>query len=116
MGGKNLYSIFAGGHHSWVTIDDLMPVKEHYRPPSPVGFNGLLSPNLSPRSRVYHPLSSNQISRVKPLQKYPISLHVSYSDTSMCHRFITFEFSRYQHDDHSFKSKEALDEYIKTQY
>jgi hypothetical protein len=29
--------MFAGGNHSWVVIDDIIPVREHYRPPSPVG-------------------------------------------------------------------------------
>jgi len=37
LGPKNIYKIFAGGNHSWVVIDDIMPVRENYRAPSPVG-------------------------------------------------------------------------------
>ena len=28
--------IFAGGNHSWVTVDENMPIREHYREPSPL--------------------------------------------------------------------------------
>jgi S-formylglutathione hydrolase FrmB len=27
IGNKNVYRIFAGGDHSWVVIDDIIPVK-----------------------------------------------------------------------------------------
>lgn len=37
LGPKNVYKIFAGGNHSWVVIDEFIPVREDYRPPSPVG-------------------------------------------------------------------------------
>lgn len=36
LGPKNIYKVFAGGNHSWVVIDDIIPVRESYRPPSPV--------------------------------------------------------------------------------
>jgi len=36
LGAKNVYKIFGGGNHSWVVIDDILPVRENYRPPSPV--------------------------------------------------------------------------------
>jgi len=36
IGAKNVYRIFAGGNHSWVVIDDIMPVRRRHRPPSPV--------------------------------------------------------------------------------
>lgn len=39
IGAKNVYRIFAGGNHSWVVIDDIVPVKRKYRPPSPVPDN-----------------------------------------------------------------------------
>lgn len=39
IGCKNVYRIFAGGNHSWVVIDDIVPVKRKYRPPSPVPDN-----------------------------------------------------------------------------
>jgi alpha-tubulin suppressor-like RCC1 family protein len=38
LGNKNIYKMFAGGNHSWVVIDDIMPIRENYRPPSPVGY------------------------------------------------------------------------------
>jgi len=36
IGEKNVYRIFAGGDHSWVVIDDIIPIKSNYRVPSPV--------------------------------------------------------------------------------
>jgi hypothetical protein len=52
LGGKNVYRIFAGGNHSWVVIDDVIPVKDNYRPPSPVGNAESVSPlQMSPRVR-----------------------------------------------------------------
>ena len=39
IGAKNVYKIFAGGNHSWVIIDDIVPVRKRYRPPSPVPDN-----------------------------------------------------------------------------
>jgi hypothetical protein len=38
LGAKNIYKMFAGGNHSWVVVDDIMPEREMYRPPSPVGY------------------------------------------------------------------------------
>ena len=39
IGAKNVYRIFAGGNHSWVIIDDIVPVRKRYRPPSPIPDN-----------------------------------------------------------------------------
>ena len=39
IGAKNVYRIFAGGNHSWVVIDDIIPVRRKYREPSPVPDN-----------------------------------------------------------------------------
>ena len=36
MGNKNVSKIFAGGNHSWVVIDDIVPLRENYRAPSPI--------------------------------------------------------------------------------
>jgi hypothetical protein len=36
LGNKNISKIFAGGNHSWIVIDDIVPLKENYRPPSPI--------------------------------------------------------------------------------
>lgn len=37
IGARNVNMIFAGGNHSWITIDQNLPVRDHYRPPSPLG-------------------------------------------------------------------------------
>ena len=36
LGPRNIYKIFAGGNHSWVVLDDIIPVREKYRAPSPL--------------------------------------------------------------------------------
>lgn len=36
LGPRNISRIFAGGNHSWVVLDENMPVRESYRPPSPL--------------------------------------------------------------------------------
>ena len=36
MAGKNVSDIFAGGHHSWFSIDYENPIIEDYLPPSPL--------------------------------------------------------------------------------
>lgn len=36
VGDKNVYRVFTGGNHSWVVVDDVIPVRTNYRPPSPV--------------------------------------------------------------------------------
>jgi hypothetical protein len=35
LGYKNVMKIHSGGNHSWVVLDDLVPVRDHYIPPSP---------------------------------------------------------------------------------
>ena len=35
IGAKNAYRIFAGGNHSWVVIDEIIPMKRNYRPSLP---------------------------------------------------------------------------------
>ena len=39
IGAKNVYRIFAGGNHSWVVIDDIIPIRRKFRAPSPVPDN-----------------------------------------------------------------------------
>ena len=39
IGAKNIYRAFAGGNHSWVVIDEIIPIRTKYRPPSPVPDN-----------------------------------------------------------------------------
>lgn len=45
IGAKNVYRIFAGGNHSWVVIDDIIPIRRKYRPPSPVPDNKQMTIN-----------------------------------------------------------------------
>lgn len=33
---KNIYRIFAGGNHSWVLLDEIIPMRNVCRPPSPL--------------------------------------------------------------------------------
>jgi len=33
---KNAYRIFAGGNHSWVLLDEFVPMRKAYRAPSPL--------------------------------------------------------------------------------
>lgn len=35
LGPKNIVRIFAGGSHSWVVLDDMVPIRENYKIPSP---------------------------------------------------------------------------------
>lgn len=35
MANKNISKIFAGGHHSWVVLDPIVPVKDKWTHPSP---------------------------------------------------------------------------------
>ena len=51
----------------------------------------------------------------KSKRKYEIGLHVTYTDTSMCHRFITFEVNKGNYNE-EIKSKEAIDEYVRSIY
>ena len=33
---KNVYRIFTGGNHTWVLLDEFIPVRKNFRPPSPL--------------------------------------------------------------------------------
>ncbi len=33
---KNIYRVFAGGNHSWVLLDEIIPMRNNVRPPSPL--------------------------------------------------------------------------------
>lgn len=46
---RNVQRVFAGGNHSWVVLDDMIPVKERYRAPSPPP--EVLSASHSPADR-----------------------------------------------------------------
>lgn len=47
-------------------------------------------------------------------KRFELGIHVTYTETSMCHRFVSFEIAKnYQEDQ---KAKEALDDYIRSLY
>lgn len=47
---KNIYRIFAGGNHSWVLLDEIIPMRNNVRPPSPLYGERVPSPkNKSPQ-------------------------------------------------------------------
>lgn len=33
---KNIYRVFAGGNHSWVLLDEIIPMRNNVRQPSPL--------------------------------------------------------------------------------
>ena len=45
---KNVYRIFAGGNHSWVLLDEIVPMRKNPRPPSPLDCDKTNKPNSSP--------------------------------------------------------------------
>jgi hypothetical protein len=36
LGDKNVYRIFTGGNHTWVLLDEFIPIRKNARPPSPL--------------------------------------------------------------------------------
>lgn len=36
MADKNAYRIFAGGNHTWILLDEFIPMRRNFRPPSPL--------------------------------------------------------------------------------
>lgn len=45
---KNVYRVFAGGNHSWVLLDEIVPMRKNARPPSPLDCDKINKPNSSP--------------------------------------------------------------------
>ena len=45
---KNIYRLFAGGNHSWVLLDEIIPMRASVRSPSPLHGDKVASPNCSP--------------------------------------------------------------------
>lgn len=45
---KNVYRVFAGGNHTWVLLDEIIPMRTNVREPSPLAGDRVLSPNGSP--------------------------------------------------------------------
>lgn len=89
-----MFKIFAGGNHSWVVLDDIIPVREKYRPPSPLPER---QPSLSPRIE-------ERIQKIEPeiVTKEPeldFEIEITYSpDSQMIHRFINFEYNSVNQD------------------
>mmetsp|Transcript_35347 Transcript_35347/g.34371 ORF Transcript_35347/g.34371 Transcript_35347/m.34371 type:complete len:170 (+) Transcript_35347:246-755(+) len=48
-------------------------------------------------------------------RKWEVGVHITYTETSMCHRFITFEVGQQSKQEQS-QFKEALDEFIRNVY
>ena len=46
---KNVYRIFAGGNHSWVLLDEIVPMRRTARPPSPLDGDKASKPKSSPQ-------------------------------------------------------------------
>ncbi len=99
IGDKNVYRIFAGGNHSWVVIDDVIPRRTHFRTPSPVPNFTNVAVKREERANSkgpYHNGNRNDESSViqsKRLHEVVVQVQTSGgpSDTTLCHRFINFE-------------------------
>lgn len=119
----NITNISAGGHHSWLIVDNMMPEKEDYESPSPLG-SGNFSPTFqksvdgSPKTlKANASFNINNLSRSNLNQtsqkqisnnlKFNLDmlhekisrnnnkniLQVAYTDLKMSHRFIRFYIS-----------------------
>jgi hypothetical protein len=33
---KNVYRVFAGGNHTWILLDEFIPIRKPHRAPSPL--------------------------------------------------------------------------------
>lgn len=116
LGPRKIYKIFAGGHHSWVVLDDIIPVREKYRLPSPLPERAPSMSN-SPRSKSREKYRSGSAERfnlkavkekkmvkekaavVKDWCPGIFEIDVTYSpDSNMVHRFINFEVSSKDHE------------------
>lgn len=89
LSGLRVGNIYAGGHHTWATLDSLNPVNRDYRPPSP-----LRSPAMTPiANRTRMDNTEDDISYYKNQKDsadYVFEdkvLNVIFSDNEMSHRF-----------------------------
>ncbi|KAL4431712.1 hypothetical protein ABPG74_017341 [Tetrahymena malaccensis] len=110
LGGKNTATISAGGDHSWAVLDQNFPIKQSYRPPSP-----LRSLDTRPlnKSRDVSPdlsMMKENPSKILPDEQKIIFekiLQVVYVEVDLCHRFVRFTLI-----DPSKPFKKRLDEYL----
>jgi len=110
----NITNIFAGGHHSWLITDNIIPEKEDYEIPSPLEADNFSptfqksvdgSPkNLIPNISVKNNLGKNSQRNFNENLKFNLEtlgnkinknlnkvlLQVAYTDLKMSHRFIRF--------------------------
>jgi hypothetical protein len=126
LGPRNIYKIFAGGNHSWVVLDDIIPVREKYRAPSPLPQDAP-SVSRSPsaareKSRGgsetrTHSLNRQSVSGISggrqstatPKTTTDFSIDITYSlDSQMIHRYINFEIGAANHE----KVFVALQKYV----
>jgi len=67
---KNVLKVFAGGNHSWLLLDDLMPLREFYKAPSPV------KPDIKSPKR--HSSRSKKRVQASPLSKSSKKIAFTY--------------------------------------
>lgn len=115
LGGKNITSIFAGGHHSWCLVDGDTKNISNYNPPSPLRNSPISSPINAGRSQLGRGEGSNETSMIREKKSRNdigmehMILHLIFSDQQKSHRFARVTMEE--------KNKNAFDrafsEYIK---
>lgn len=93
-----------------MVLDDIIPVREKYRPPSPLPERAP-SLSLSPRARSKSrsSKSATRKSTVITPSEQSFQVDITYSpDSNMVHRFINFEITPQNHE----KVAVALQKYI----
>lgn len=80
---KNVYTIFAGGNHSWMVLDETEPVRSTWRPPKPLMEDAKAKEEDTSSS--FQPINFFETNAVAQ-SKYAIQ--IIYTDTSLSHRFI----------------------------
>lgn len=94
LGGKNITSIYAGGHHTWCVIDSDNKHIADYNPPSPLRMSLINSPlNMTQAKMQGRGDNSDDQSilreknRKNDMGLEHLSLHVIFSDQGKSHRF-----------------------------
>ena len=99
LSGKNVQTIFAGGHNSWAVVDnDYLP---EYSPPSPISFE-FCSDSIS---AISSPPTRRQF--FGDFEDTGFTLSVVYSDVAYSHRFVKFALKT---------DPECVQEYINYEY
>lgn len=94
LGGKNITSIYAGGHHTWCVIDSDNKQVPDYSPPSPLKTSLANSPLNMTQAKMHGKGDSSadqsmmkERGRKNDLGLEHLSLHVIFSDQGKSHRF-----------------------------